>query len=144
MRDGDLTYDDFLRQLSIQDVLLDAGYHLNRRDGLRYPSYVRLDNDGRRMRGDKFIVTAGGQCCFHPPEQKLYNVISFIKAHPQLFADHKAGMSPDHLVNVVCNSLPTSCSPSSFGWPFSSPLWSTRTANSGISMKSGISLALPL
>lgn len=105
MRDGDLTYDDFLRQLSIQDVLLDAGYHLNRRDGLRYPSYVRLDNDGRRMRGDKFIVTANGQCCFQPPEQKLYNVISFIKAHPQFFADHKAGMSPDHLVNVVCNRL---------------------------------------
>ena len=40
MRDGDLTYDDFLQRLNIQDVLIDAGYHLNRRDGLRYPSYV--------------------------------------------------------------------------------------------------------
>ena len=39
MRDGDLTYDDFLQRLNIQDVLIDAGYHLNRRDGLRYPSY---------------------------------------------------------------------------------------------------------
>lgn len=37
MRDGDLTYDDFLQRLNIQDVLIDAGYHLNRRDGLRYP-----------------------------------------------------------------------------------------------------------
>lgn len=55
MRDGDLTYDDFLQRLNIQDVLIDAGYHLNRRDGLRYPSYVRLDSDGRRIRGDKFI-----------------------------------------------------------------------------------------
>ena len=35
MRDGDLTYDDFLQRLNIQDVLIDAGYHLNRRDGLR-------------------------------------------------------------------------------------------------------------
>ena len=41
MRYGDLTYDDYLRSLNIQDVLIDAGYHLNRRDGLRYPSYVR-------------------------------------------------------------------------------------------------------
>ena len=44
MREGELTYDDFLRRLNIQDVLIDAGYHLNRRDGLRYPSYVRLDS----------------------------------------------------------------------------------------------------
>ena len=35
MREGELTYDDFLRRLNIQDVLIDAGYHLNRRDGLR-------------------------------------------------------------------------------------------------------------
>ena len=60
MREGDLTYDDFLQRLNIQDVLIDAGYHLNRRDGLRYPSYVRLDSEGRRIRGDKFIVTQQG------------------------------------------------------------------------------------
>ena len=29
MREGELTYDDFLRRLNIQDVLIDAGYHLN-------------------------------------------------------------------------------------------------------------------
>lgn len=46
MREGDLTYDDFLQRLNIQDVLIDAGYHLNRRDGLRYPSYVRIDSEG--------------------------------------------------------------------------------------------------
>ena len=39
---NELTYDDFLNRLSIQEVLVDAGYHLNKRDGLRYPSYVRL------------------------------------------------------------------------------------------------------
>ena len=49
---GDLTYNDFLQRLRIQDVLVDAGYHLNKRDGLRYPSYVRTDSDGRRVHGD--------------------------------------------------------------------------------------------
>ena len=105
MREGDLTYDDFLQRLNIQDVLIDAGYHLNRRDGLRYPSYVRLDNEGRRIRGDKFIVTQQGKCCFHAQQQKVYNIISFIKAHPQFFAEYRAGMSPDRLVNLVCNRL---------------------------------------
>ena len=50
---AELTYDDFKNKLSIQDVLIDAGYTLNRRDGLRYPSYVRLDSEGRRIRGDQ-------------------------------------------------------------------------------------------
>ncbi len=85
MREGELTYDDFLRRLNIQDVLIDAGYHLNRRDGLRYPSYVRLDSEGRRIRNDKFIVTQQGKCCFKPQQQKSYNIISFIKEHPHFF-----------------------------------------------------------
>lgn len=105
MREGELTYDDFLRRLNIQDVLIDAGYHLNRRDGLRYPSYVRLDSDGRRIRNDKFIVTQQGKCCFKPQQQKVYNIISFIKEHPHFFAEHRAGVSPDRLVNLVCNRL---------------------------------------
>lgn len=105
MRDGDLTYDDFLQRLNIQDVLIDAGYHLNKRDGLRYPSYVRLDSDGRRIRGDKFIVTQQGKCCFQAQQQKVYNIISFIKEHPHFFTDYRAGMSPDRLVNLVCNRL---------------------------------------
>ena len=54
---AELTYEDYKRRLSIQELLVDAGYRLNRRDGLRYPSYVRIDSDGRRVRGDKFIVT---------------------------------------------------------------------------------------
>lgn len=105
MRNGDLTYDDFLQRLNIQDVLIDAGYHLNRRDGLRYPTYIRLDNEGRRIRGDKFIVTQQGKCCFHAQQQKVYNIISFIKEHPHFFAEYHAGMSPDRLVNLVCNRL---------------------------------------
>ncbi len=105
MRDNDLTYDDFIHRIDIQDVLQDAGYQLNRRDGLRYPSYIRLDNEGKRVRGDKFIVTANGKGCFQPPRQKVFNVISFIKEHPEKFADYHAGMDKDRLVNLVCNRL---------------------------------------
>ena len=89
----------------MQELLQDAGYVRNRRDGLRYPSFVRLDTEGRRIRGDKFIVTQNGQCCFQPPEQKSYNIISFIKEHPQLFKDYSAGMNLDLLVNKVCSRL---------------------------------------
>ncbi len=102
---AELTYDDFQRRLSIQDVLQDAGYRLNRRDGLRYPSYVRIGSDGRRVHGDKFIVTRNGMCCFRPPEQRNYNVIGFIKAFPEMFAEYRPGMDKDRLVNLVCNRL---------------------------------------
>ena len=101
----DLTYEDYKRRISIQEVLQDAGYHLYRKDGLRYPSYVRLDSDGRRIRGDKFIVCGGGLCCFQPPERRIYNIISFIKEHPDMFADYRVGMSKDRLVNLVCRRL---------------------------------------
>lgn len=99
------TYEDYKRNVSIHEVLKDAGYHLNRRDGLRYPSYVRTDSDGRRVRGDKFIVTRNGMCCFQPPEHKNYNIISFIKEHPHLFIEYTPGMSKDRLVNLVCRRL---------------------------------------
>lgn len=100
-----LTYDDFRERIDIQDVLRDAGYHLNRRDGLRWPSYVRVDSDGHRVHGDKFIVTANGKGCFHPPEMKVYSVVSFIVNHPDLFQEYHPGMNPHHLVNLVCNRL---------------------------------------
>ena len=100
-----LTYDDFKQRLSIQDVLVDAGYTLNRRDGLRYPSYVRLDSNGQRIHGDKFLVTANGFCCFKPPVYRNYNIISFIKEHPDFFKDYTPGMDKDRLVILVCNRL---------------------------------------
>ena len=40
-------FEDYRNRLNIRDVLTDAGYTLHKRDGLRYPAYVRLDNDGR-------------------------------------------------------------------------------------------------
>ena len=101
----ELTYTDYLQRLSVQDVLRDAGYVRNRKDGLRYPSFVRLDEKGQRIRGDKFIVTRGGAFCFHPPVQKNYNVISLIKEHPHLFPEYEVGMNLDRLVNKVCHRL---------------------------------------
>ena len=85
---AELNYEDFKRRINIQDLLADAGYSLNRRDGLRYPSYVKMGSDGRRVRGDKFIVTGNGLCCYQPPVQKNYNVISFIKEHPHFFSEY--------------------------------------------------------
>lgn len=102
---AELNYEDFKRRINIQDLLADAGYSLNKRDGLRYPSYVRLGSDGRRVRGDKFIVTGNGFCCFRPTEQKNYNVISFIKEHPHFFSEYTPGMNTNRLVNLVCNRL---------------------------------------
>ena len=99
------SYDDYLQRLSILDLLRDAGYVRNRKDGMRYPSFVRLDEKGQRIRGDKFIVTQNGRCCFHPPVQKSFNVISFIKEHPYLFPEYSAGMNLDQLVNRVCCRL---------------------------------------
>ena len=101
----ELTYTDYLQRLSVQDVLRDAGYVRNRKDGLRYPSFVRLDEKGQRIRGDKFIVTRDGAFCFHPPVQKNYNVISLIKEHPHLFPEYEVGMNLDRLVNKVCHRL---------------------------------------
>lgn len=101
----DLTFDDFLKRIDIQDVLMDAGYVFNRKDGIRYPSYVRPDSNGYHVKGDKFIVHPSRQTCFQPPEFKVYNVISFITSHPHLFRDYQDGMDPYRLVNLVCNRL---------------------------------------
>ena len=53
---SELTYENFKQRINIQEVLQDAGYHLNRKDGIRYPSYVRLDSNGRRIRDRKSVV----------------------------------------------------------------------------------------
>lgn len=101
---SELTYEDFKSRLSIKTVLEDAGYRFNRREGLRYPVYVKFDREGRRVHGDKFIVTKEFYC-FKPSEKRCYNVISFIKEHPDMFADYKPGMDLNRLVNLVCNRL---------------------------------------
>lgn len=105
MNENELTYQDYLDRITIQDVLQHAGYKLNRRDGLRYPSFVRLDSNGRRVHGDKFVVTRNNTMCFHPPVQKTYNVISLIKSFPSMFSEHVGSNNLDHLVNEVCRNI---------------------------------------
>ena len=102
---GNLTYDDYRQRLTVQDVLRDMGYVRNRKDGIRYPSFVRLDEHGQRIRGDKFIVTHEGRGCFQPPVQKTFSVISLIKEHPEFFPEYEVGMNLDKLVNKVCCRL---------------------------------------
>lgn len=99
------TYDDFIDRINIQEVLKDAGYTHNKRDGRRYPSYVRYDSNGLRVRNDKFLVSPNGKTCFQPPVLKNYNIISFIKEHPNYFSDYKPGMDLDRLVFLVCNRI---------------------------------------
>ena len=105
MNDKELTHDDFLQRLDIRDVLLDAGYRQNRRFGLRLSSFIRTDSEGKRIRGDKFVITQHGKCCCQPPRQKEYNVVSFIKEHPHLFAEYHEGINPDRLGELVCYRL---------------------------------------
>lgn len=99
------TFENYRNRLDIRDVLEDAGYTLYKRDGLRYPAYVRLDSDGRRISGDKFLVSPGRNCCFQPPKIKLYSVTSFIWEHPDLFSEYKQGIKESALVHRVCQRL---------------------------------------
>ena len=105
MNDKEFTQDDFLQRIDIRDVLLDAGYRQNRRFGLRLSSFIRTDSEGKRIRGDKFVITQHGKCCCQPPRQKEYNVVSFIKEHPALFAEYYEGIDLNRLVNLVCSRL---------------------------------------
>ena len=97
-------FDLYLDRLNVQDILYYAGYRLNKRDGLRYPSYVRLDDEGRRIRGDKFICMPGSKTCFKPPVIKSYNVISLITSFPELFAESGSHKGAD-LVDTVCRRI---------------------------------------
>ena len=99
------TFENYRNRLDIRDVLEDAGYTLYKRDGLRYPAYVRLDSNGRRISGDKFLVSPGRNCCFQPPKIKLYSVTSFIWEHPDLFSEYKQGVKESALVHKVCQRL---------------------------------------
>lgn len=70
MANNELTYNDFLQRLNIQELLVDAGYQLNKRDGLRYPSYVKVDSHGQRVRGDKLLSQAMASVVFSHQNRK--------------------------------------------------------------------------
>ena len=105
MNDKKLTHNDFLQRLDIRDVLLDAGYRQNDASDYASPRLsartVRKSVSG----GDKFVITQQGKCCCQPPRQKEYNVVSFIKEHPALFAEYYEGIDLNRLVNLVCSRL---------------------------------------
>ena len=44
--EDNLTYEDYNKLVDIRTLLQDAGYHFNRRDGLRNPAFIRLNSDG--------------------------------------------------------------------------------------------------
>ena len=99
------SYQLYIDRLNCQDILSYAGYRHNRRDGLRYPSYSRVDDQGRRIRGDKFICMPSGKTCFKPPVIKSYNVISLIKSFPEMFKESALGLKDSALVHAVCRSI---------------------------------------
>lgn len=43
------TFADYRNRINIKEVLEDAGYTFYKRDGLRYPAYVCLDNNGQKL-----------------------------------------------------------------------------------------------
>lgn len=96
---------ELLDRITIQDLLAHAGYKLNRRDGLKYPCYCRLDSDGRRIKGDKFIVMPGNKCCFQPPIMRVYNAVSLIENFPEMFPESASGLRHGALVNAVCRKI---------------------------------------
>lgn len=51
------TFADYRSRLNIKDVLEDAGYTFYKRDGLRYPAYVRLGSDEKES-----VVTSTLSC----------------------------------------------------------------------------------
>lgn len=101
----DDSYQLYLDRLNVQDVLYYAGYRQNKRDGLRYPSFSKVDSDGRRIRGDKFICMPGGKTCFKPPVIQSYNVISLITNFPEMFPESGQGKSNASLVHAVCRNI---------------------------------------
>ena len=100
--DNDLGFDDFQHQISMEDLLLSAGYQYDRKKSTRHsPVYAKLDGSGNRI-GDRVLVNPRFNTCCEPPVLQNYNVISFITSHPSLFKEYKEGMKPHLLVNEVC------------------------------------------
>lgn len=96
---------ELLDRITIQDLLAYAGYKLNRRDGLKYPCYCRVDSDGKRIKGDKFIVMPGNKCCFQPPVMRVYNAVSLITNFPEMFPESAHTLNNAELIDAVCSKI---------------------------------------
>ena len=102
---AEYSFHDYNDKIKIQEVLQEVGYVLCKRDGVRWPSFVRLGSDGKRISGDKYLVNPRKNTCFQPPEHKTYNPVSFIIANPELFKEYHAGMDKFLLANNVCRRM---------------------------------------
>ena len=102
-----LNFKDYLDRLSIQEVLQEMGYTYYAKGGKRYPTYVKTDDEGKPISGDKYVVNPRYNTAFYvgDSEKKNYNVISMIEEHPSEFKDYVAGMKPANLVNLVARRL---------------------------------------
>lgn len=101
----DKSFAEYLQRLKIQDLLIDAGYQFYRKDGLRYPAYIRTDSEGKKIPGDKFLVNPRHNTCCKPPTLRSYNVISLIQNFPEMFPEYQSGKNPYLIVNEVCRRL---------------------------------------
>lgn len=104
MEEKDPKHDDMPQQLDIREVLLDAGYRQNRRFGLRLllrPAGQR----GQAHTGRQVRPHARREALLPTAPEKEYDAVSFIKEHPQLFAEYYEGIDPDDLVEFVSDRL---------------------------------------
>lgn len=101
------SYVYFSKALSIQTVLQEMGYKYDPKSGKRKPAYIRTDDAGKHISGDKYIVNPIYNTAFYAGdrERKNYNVISLIKDHPYDFKDYVPGMKPSYLANIVSRRL---------------------------------------
>lgn len=105
MIDTGLSFDDYQRRISMEDLLLSAGYQYDRKKSTRHsPVYAKVDGEGNRV-GDRVLVNPRYNTCCEPPALKNYNIISFITSHPSAFQEYKVGMKPHLLVNEVCRNI---------------------------------------
>lgn len=101
----ELSFEDYRQKINIQEALRYAGYVHNKRDGSKYPSFVRLDNNGQRISGDKFLITPDGQRCFKPPTLRSMTVTGLIYEHPEIFPESATINDKAKLVHAVCRNI---------------------------------------
>ena len=103
-----LTFNDYMERISMIDLLTHAGFKPVRGKGKLWPWFAQTYTDagGKTVTTDKFMVSGSRSgMCSRPPEQKNYNLLSFIKTFPYYFPEYQPGMNLDKLVNDVCRSI---------------------------------------
>lgn len=102
---GDLSYNDYLSRIDIQEALQYAGYKFERSgSGANYKNYVKKDSNGTTI--SKFVVNARHNTAFNTSDdRKTLNLISLIKEHASEFPGYTPGKNPHLFVNEVCRNI---------------------------------------